>query len=97
MTQIGYNTGPWNARVWGLAKSYKQNIDKPTQKAHDIEAMGAFAILFGLAHTTLPSEIMQVLDQSLANAGVPQMATQNIGSGELTIPSKSPTKRLLTR
>lgn len=81
MVQVGLNLGPWHARVLGLAKSYKKNLDSSVMQAHDIDAVGALSLFWGLIQNFMPSEVVDETNHQLASYKLPQLTTRNLSPG----------------
>ncbi|KAF8228619.1 hypothetical protein L208DRAFT_1111945, partial [Tricholoma matsutake] len=65
MVQIGWNAGPWHARVWGLAKSFRRKIDHSTMVEQDENAVGLLTLCWSLAKASIPTDITEVLENQL--------------------------------
>ncbi|KAJ6467425.1 hypothetical protein C8R45DRAFT_838483, partial [Mycena sanguinolenta] len=81
MVQIGWNAGPYHARVFGLAKSFNKNLDDESKTEHDHDAIAAVNIVWGAAKTWLPTDVTSNIDDTLAKSGMPRIATRNVSEG----------------
>ncbi|KAF8233988.1 hypothetical protein L208DRAFT_1058591, partial [Tricholoma matsutake] len=81
MVQLGWNAGPRHARVWGLAKSFNWKIDKATMVERDEDAIALMTLCWSLAKASMPSEVMDDLEDSLKKSGMPRIATRNVPEG----------------
>lgn len=81
MVQVGWNAGPRHARVWGLAKSFSRKIDKETMTGRDEDAIALLTLCWSLAKASMPAEVMDVLEASLKESGMPRIATRNVPEG----------------
>ncbi|KAF8177336.1 hypothetical protein K438DRAFT_1606496, partial [Mycena galopus ATCC 62051] len=81
MVQVGWNTGPRHARVFGLAKSYTRNLDHETAIDHDRDVIAAMTLTWSLAKSLLPTEMIAEVTAAVGETGLPKMATRNIGEG----------------
>ena len=81
MAQIGLNMGPRHARVLGFAKSYSKKLDDATKILHDRDIVGAVSFIWALMHVVAPQEVTSHIEESMAKAGVPRLATQNVAEG----------------
>ena len=85
MVQLGWNAGPRHARVWGLAKSFNRKIDEVTMTERDEDAIALMTLCWSLAKGSMPGEVMDVLEDSLKDSGMPRIATRNVPEGKFTI------------
>jgi hypothetical protein len=83
MVQVGWNAGPWHARVWGLAKSFNRKIDRDTMVERDEDAIALMTLCWSLAKASMPGEVMNVLEDSLKESGMPRIAMRNVPEGEI--------------
>ena len=83
MVQLGWNAGPRHARVWGLAKSFNRKIDKATMIERDEDAIALMTLCWSLAKASMPHEVMDVLEGSLKESGMPRIATRNVPEGKI--------------
>lgn len=83
MVQLGWNAGPRHARVWGLAKSFNRKIDKATMTGRDEDAIALMTLCWSLAKASIPGEVMDVLEDSLKESGMPRIATRNVPEGKI--------------
>lgn len=83
MAQLGYNSGPRHAQVFGLAKSYTKNLSKDIKVKHDNDAMSVCALLWALVKAHLPTEVVRDIRAGQdAIPGLPaSMATRNVEPG----------------
>ncbi|KAK7045248.1 hypothetical protein R3P38DRAFT_3347404 [Favolaschia claudopus] len=81
MAQVGYNAGPFHARVFGTAKSYTKNLDEETRTEHDLDAIAAITILWALAKALAPADITEAIEKTLADSGMPRIATRDVPPG----------------
>lgn len=81
MSQVGLNLGPRHARVLGFAKSYTAKLDDMQIQQHDEDAIGAASITWGLIQAAMLSEVIDPVNQELAAAELPRLATRNIKPG----------------
>ncbi|KAK6972311.1 hypothetical protein R3P38DRAFT_2668552 [Favolaschia claudopus] len=81
MAQVGYNAGPYHARVFGTAKSYTKNLDEETRTEHDLDAIAAITILWALAKALAPTDITEAIEKTLADSGMPRIATRDVPPG----------------
>ncbi|KAF8173211.1 hypothetical protein K438DRAFT_1611016, partial [Mycena galopus ATCC 62051] len=81
MVQIGWNTGPRHARVFGLAKSYTRNLDHHTAIDHDQDVIAAMTLTWSLAKSLLPIEMIAEVTAAVRETGLPKMVTRNISEG----------------
>lgn len=86
MVQIGLNLGARHVRILGWAKSFTARLSDSAIKHHDKEAIGAASIAWGLIQAAIPKEIMDPIHRTLADEGLPHLATQNINPGIFFIP-----------
>ena len=75
MVQIGWNAGPQHARVWGLAKSFNWKIDQEMMAERDEDVIALLTLCWSLAKALMPAEVMDVLEASLKESGMPRIAT----------------------
>ncbi|KAF8226566.1 hypothetical protein L208DRAFT_1301335 [Tricholoma matsutake] len=78
MVQLGWNAGPQHARVWGLAKSFNQKINKATMIEQDEDAIALMTLCLSLAKAS-----MDVLEDSLKESGMPRITTRNVPEGKI--------------
>ena len=83
MVQLGWNAGPRHARVWGLAKSFNRKIGKATMIERDEDAIALMTLCWSLAKASLPGEVMDILEDSLKDSGMPRIATRNVPEGKI--------------
>ena len=68
-------------RVLGWAKSYTKKLDSQVMVEHDLDAVGALSIMWSMVQSTMPSEILDVVNSRLAEVGLPCLATRNVDEG----------------
>jgi hypothetical protein len=83
MVQVGWNAGPRHARVWGLAKSFNRKIDKATMIGRDEDVIALLTLCWSLAKASMPREVMDTIEDSLKESGMPRIATRNIPEGKI--------------
>ncbi|PPQ82430.1 hypothetical protein CVT26_013349 [Gymnopilus dilepis] len=84
MVQIGLNTGPRNARVFGPAVSYTdKKLTPETKEAHDRDAIGAVSLVWGLARKLVPQEIIDTTIDQLEKHGFGGMMTRHVAPGKI--------------
>lgn len=83
MAQIGWNTGPRHATVFGLAKSFNKKLDTATMIADDEDAIAALTLMWGLVQAHMPTDITSHVEQALEESGLPRLATRNVAEGML--------------
>jgi hypothetical protein len=81
MTQVGINLGARHARVLGWAKSYTRTLDQKIRLDHDQDAIGAASISWSLFQAVMPQEIISPVYEALSEAGLPRIATRDVGPG----------------
>ncbi|KAJ7613053.1 hypothetical protein FB45DRAFT_1065170 [Roridomyces roridus] len=82
MVQAGYNAGPRHAHVFGPAKSFKKNLDQTTMIEHDEDVISAMALTWAMFRSFMPSDLVEIVDGHLADAGLPKFGTRNVESGD---------------
>jgi hypothetical protein len=83
MVQLGWNSGPRHAQVWGLAKSYTKVVDTNTQIEHDQDAIALLTLCWSIAKAALPVEITSYIEKSLREHDLPRIATRNVSEGSI--------------
>ena len=84
MVQVGLNTGPRNARVFGPAVSYtNKKLTPETREAHDRDAVGAISLAWGLIRKFMPQEIIDTTVNRLEEHGFGGMMTRDLAPGEI--------------
>ena len=81
MVQLGLNMGPRHARVLGWAKSFTKKLSQETMVNRDEDAVGAISIAWSLIQSVVPREVLDCVDNSLAESGLPCLATRNLKEG----------------
>ncbi|KAJ7228015.1 hypothetical protein B0H12DRAFT_1030158, partial [Mycena haematopus] len=81
MVQVGWNSGPFHARAFGLAVSFRKKLDQPTATQHDTDAIGAMTMTWTLADAFLPTEVITDTTEAVGEIGLPRMATRNVSEG----------------
>lgn len=81
LVQLGWNAGPRDARVYGLAKSYSRSVDSDTMVDRDNDAIAVLTIMWGLVKGLIPQEIVSEVNQCLDAEGMPRIATRNVKPG----------------
>ena len=81
MAQVGINHGPRHARVLGWAKSYTKSLDQEARFNHDQDAIGAASITWSLLQAAMPQEVISPVYEELSIAGLPHIATRDVGPG----------------
>ena len=81
LVQLGWNAGPRNARVYGLAKSYTRLVDSDTMVDRDSDAIAVLTIMWGLVKGLIPQDIVSAVNQCLDAEGMPRIATRNVKPG----------------
>ncbi|KAK7015973.1 hypothetical protein R3P38DRAFT_2615944 [Favolaschia claudopus] len=81
MVQIGWNAGPFHARVFGLAKSYTKNLNEETRTAHDLDAIAAINVAWALTKAVTPTDVTRIIEEALAASGMPRIATRDVPEG----------------
>ncbi|KAF7367838.1 hypothetical protein MSAN_00848300 [Mycena sanguinolenta] len=81
MVQVGWNAGPRHARVFGLAKSFVKILDHLTAVAHDEDAIAAMTLLWSIAKSLLPIEMINLITDAVGEIGLPKIATRNVPEG----------------
>jgi hypothetical protein len=76
MVQLGWNTGPRHAKVYGLAKSFSNKLDKDTMIDRDGGAVAALSIFWALVRALMPSEVVLHVEKCLETEGLPHLATR---------------------
>jgi hypothetical protein len=79
MTQVGYNAGPCQARIFGLAKSYNKVLDSARMVQPDKDVISAMCA----CRSFLPINLISKIDGYLDDARMPTMATWNVEPGEI--------------
>ena len=92
IVQLGWKAGPRNARVWGLAKSWKREVDIGTMVAHDEDAITLLTVCWGLAKAHFPSDAIGHIENCFSESGLPNITTRNVSEGWLFTPGTSITK-----
>ncbi|KAK7036891.1 hypothetical protein R3P38DRAFT_2517117, partial [Favolaschia claudopus] len=82
MAQIGWNAGPRHARVFQAAKSYTKNLDLETRIEHDLYSVAALSLTWALLKALAPSDIPDTIEKTLADSGLPKIATRDVPEGE---------------
>ena len=57
LVQLGWNAGPKDARVYGLAKSYARSVDSDTMVDRDSDAIAVLTIMWGLVKGLIPQNM----------------------------------------
>jgi hypothetical protein len=81
LVQLGWNAGPKDARIYGLAKSYKRSVDSETMVDRDSDAIAVLTIMWGLVKGLIPQDIVSAVNQRLDAEGMPCIATRNVEPG----------------
>ncbi|KAI0038399.1 hypothetical protein FA95DRAFT_1567767 [Auriscalpium vulgare] len=81
MTQLGFNAGPRHARVWGPGVSFAKQLDAATKTAQDQEAVAAFSIFWAIAEALAPCELIDPINSTLEDIGMPRLATRQVSEG----------------
>ncbi|KAK6974417.1 hypothetical protein R3P38DRAFT_3482432 [Favolaschia claudopus] len=81
MAQIGWNAGPRHARVFQAAKSYTKNLDLETRIEHDLDSVAALSLTWALVKALAPSDIPDTIEKTLADSGLPKIATRDVPEG----------------
>lgn len=91
MAQIGFNAGSRDKKIFGPAQSYIHAKTMATDAlvAGDQGAIAALTMMWGLVNTHMPTDVMDQVNARLEDAGMPRMATRNIGEGMWPFPSHS--------
>ena len=76
--------GPRHARVLGWAKSFTKVLDQETMASHDEDAVGAVSIVWSLIQSVMPRDVLDCVDNKLAELKLPHLATRNIGEGKVS-------------
>jgi hypothetical protein len=74
--------GPRHARVLGWAKSFIKSLDQDTLTTHDEDAVGGISIVWSLIQSVMPRDVLDCVDNSLAEMGLPRLATRNVEEGK---------------
>jgi NAD-dependent SIR2 family protein deacetylase len=81
MVQLGWNSGPRHATVWGKAKSYTKVLDQETMVTHDEDAIALLTLRWSIAKATLPTDVTDNIKKLLEEHGLPHIATRNVDTG----------------
>jgi hypothetical protein len=81
MVQVGWNTGPRHAHVFGLVKSYTKTLDSQTAIDHDQDTITAMTLMWGIAKTFLQTETIAAVTDAVDETGLPKLATRNVAKG----------------
>ena len=81
MVQVGWNAGPRHARFFGLAKSYIRLLDHLTAVEHDEDVIAALTLLWSIAKSLLPIELIDSITNAVGDIGLPKIATRNVPEG----------------
>lgn len=76
--------GPRHARVLGWAKSFTKALDQDTMTSHDEDAVGAISIVWSLIQSVMPRDVLDCVDNKLAELKLPRLATRNIEEGKVS-------------
>jgi len=82
MVQLGWNAGPRNATIWGLAKSYVRKLDMDTMISRDEDIIAVISLFWSLVKAVMPTDVTDHIEQCLSSSGLPTIATQNVDEGE---------------
>lgn len=75
--------GPRHARVLGWAKSFQKVLDEDTMISCDEDAVGALSIMWSLIQSVMPRNVLDCVDDKLADMKLPRLATRNIKEGTI--------------
>ncbi len=75
--------GARHARVLGWAKSFQKNLDEDIMISCDEDAVGAMSIMWSLVQSVMPRDVLDCVDNKLAELKLPRLATRNIKQGEI--------------
>ncbi|KAJ7231677.1 hypothetical protein B0H12DRAFT_1262855 [Mycena haematopus] len=81
MVQVGWNAGPWHARIFGLAKSFTKNLAPEAATSRDEDAIAAMTLLWSIAKSVIPIETIQLITDAVGETGLPTIATRNVPGG----------------
>ncbi|KAJ7356963.1 hypothetical protein DFH08DRAFT_662221, partial [Mycena albidolilacea] len=82
MTQVGYDAGPCDTQIFGLAKSYNKVLDSARMVQHDRDVISAMSLTWSVCRSFLPMNLISKINGYLDNARMPTMATWNVEPGE---------------
>ena len=77
--------GPHHARVLGWAKSFTKALDQETLTSHNEDAVGEISIVWSLIQSVMPRDVLDCVDNKLAELELPRLATCNIEEGKTQI------------
>lgn len=80
---MGWNAGPWHARVFGHAVSFVGK--KPpanVQEQHDQDAIAALSLMWAFIHAYVPQEIVDDIEVLLDEIKMPHISTNNVPDGK---------------
>ncbi|EIW73860.1 hypothetical protein CONPUDRAFT_68245, partial [Coniophora puteana RWD-64-598 SS2] len=78
MAQVGFNSGPRNAKVWGRAKSYVKKLPQDIMVLRDEDILAAMSLLWRAACIVMPDDIIGPISSKLAQECLPSMTTRNV-------------------
>lgn len=81
MTQAGFNLGPRHARVLGYAKSFTKSLSEEEKEIQDQDVIGAGSLMWSLIQSHMPKEVVDEVKSSLAQKGMPSIATAHVSPG----------------
>lgn len=81
MVQSGYNAGPRNARVFGLAVSYSRKLSDADKRLHDTDVVGLSGIMWSVISALMPSDLVRESEQALSKHALPRFATRYVDKG----------------
>ena len=81
MVQTGYNTGPRHARAFGHAVSFTKKLDEETKELRDQDIVAAGSLLWNLILSRMPADVLEEVETSLQESGLPTLSTQRVPDG----------------
>lgn len=79
IVQTGYNAGPRHARIFGYAKSFTASkLSNAAREEQDSQIVGAASLTWQFSRVSLPTEIMDEIDSTLAKHNMPRIATEHV-------------------
>lgn len=84
LVQIGWNTGARHKRSFGPGWSFKGPSSKLAAEVrlpYDSDAVGVSSMLWYLARSCLPDEVINPIETALNESCLPRMATLTIPEG----------------
>jgi len=82
MVQTAVGPGPRHARLFGGAVSYVVHLSPEIILQHDLDGLGAGSLLWTISDVLNPADIMDHIENEIANAKLPRAFTRSVEEGD---------------